>query len=419
MKKITYFFVIALMSLYCNTAWAGSIITVNPGDDVAAALTACASGDIIELSAVGTYKWNAMIAPKLKSFTIRAKAGLASRPIIEAGSAINFGFIFTRLQAPATGTATQTYDGITFDGMMLATTFFIVKDDLGANTDIVINNCKFRGIANATTPLNITALTYSSANNPPNPNPDNLTITNSVFLFDGYGVVVGAGIGRPKNITITNCFFKGKFVKTLANSSAYTVDLWKLDHNTFEGNNSMDVSLWGNADIKNCIFSNSTATGSGSTANAFGTGGNLMTKCGVFYNGTANTMFATNMMDATTLRTDPKLDANGFATAAEYVDAGSDGNSIGFYEPLVGLTVEAINVKTGLFTPRSVATLAVSQQGNVFTVKGIDNSNYAVYSVAGNELVNGQITNNKMQLSLNKGIYLLKANGQVAKFAVR
>jgi hypothetical protein len=131
-------------------------------------------------------------------------------------------------------------------------------------------------------------------------------------------------------------------------------------------------------------------------------------------------MFATNMMDATTLRTDPKLDVNGFATAAEYVDAGTDGNSIGFYEPLVGLTVEAVNASaTGLFTPSSVATLTVTQQGNTFAVKGVDNANYAVYSVAGTEVANGQLTNNKMQLSLNKGIYLLKANGQVAKFAVR
>jgi hypothetical protein len=182
----------------------------------------------------------------------------------------------------------------------------------------------------------------------------------------------------------------------------------------------MDLSLWGNAVIKNCIFSRSTATGSGSTANAFGTGGNLMTKCGVFYNGTVNTMFATNMMDATTLLTDPKLDVNGFATAAEYVDAGTDGNSIGFYEPLVGLTVEAVNsFTTGLITPQSESSLTVTQQGNSFTVIGIDNANYAVYSIAGTEVANGQLTNSKMQLSLNKGIYLLKANGLVAKFTVR
>jgi hypothetical protein len=417
MKKITFFFVIALMSLFCNTASAGSIITVNPGGDVAAALTACVSGDIIELSAVGTYQWLAQINPKEKSFTIRAKAGLASRPIIEAGPVINFGLVFSQAQT-VTGTATHTFDGIAFDGLMRPTTFFVLKCAAGFNIDIVINNCSFRGIANAATPANITALTYS--NTAPNKNPDNLTITNSVFKFDGLGVFVGSGEGRPKNITVTNCFFKGKYVKTFFNASTFPVELWKIDHCTFEANNGMDVSLWGNADIKNCIFSNSTSTGTGSTGNAFGTGGNLMTKCGVYYNGTSTGLFPANMMDATTLRTDPKLDVNGFATAAEYVDAGTDNNSIGFYEPLVGLTVEAVNASaTGLFTPRSVATLSVSQQGNVFTVKGIDNANYAIYSVAGSELANGQITNNKMQLSLNKGIYLLKTNGQVAKFAVR
>jgi hypothetical protein len=417
MKKITYLLFVALLSLCFNSASAATI-TVNPGDNVAAAVTTAAHGDIIELSAVGTYYWNAMIEPKV-SFTIRAKAGLASRPIIEAGPLINFGLTFARNQAGTNPTrVTHTFDGVAFDGKMRPTTFFIIKDNVGFNTDVVINNCSFTGIANATTPANITALTYS--NTAPSPNPDNLTITNSVFKFDGLGVMVGSGVGRPKNVTVTNCFFQGKYGKTFFNAGSSPVDLYMFDHCTFDSNNGMDVSLWGNAVIKNCIFSRSTATGSGSTANAFGTGGNLMTKCGVFYNGTVNTMFTTNMMDATTLRTDPKLDANGFATAAEYVDAGTDGNSIGFYEPLIGLTVEAVNsYTTGLFTPRSVATLTVTQHGNTFTVKGMDNANYAVYSVAGTEVANGQLTNNKMQLGLNKGIYLLKANGQVAKFTVR
>ena len=54
MKRITTLFIIALVSLFSLSASA-AVITVNPGGDVAAALTACASGDIIELSAVGTY----------------------------------------------------------------------------------------------------------------------------------------------------------------------------------------------------------------------------------------------------------------------------------------------------------------------------------------------------------------------------
>jgi hypothetical protein len=417
MKKITYLLFAALLSLSTGSASA-AVITVNPGGDVAAALSTCANGDIIELSGAGTYYWNAMIDNLAKSFTIRAKAGLTSRPVIEAGTAINFGFTFARNQvAPSPANVTQTFDGISFDGKMRATTFFIIKDNVGFNTDVVINNCRFTGITNPTTPANITALTYS--NTAPSPNPDNLTISNSVFLFDGLGVFVGSGIGRPKFVTVTNCFFKGKYGKTFFNSGVYPVDLWRFDHCTFEANNGMDMSLWGNAEIKNCIFSNSTATGSGSTANAFGTGGNLMTKCGVYFNGTEDTMFTNNMMDASTLRTDPKLDANGFATAAEYVDAGTDGNSIGFYEPLFGLTIEVINPTTGISTPRSNVSLTVSQNGNMFTVNGIENADYSVYTVAGNAITHGNITNSTMQLSLNKGIYLLKSNGQVVKFAVR
>ena len=417
MKKITTLFIIALVSLF-SISVSAAVITVNPGGDVAAALAACAHGDIVELSAVGTYTWNAQVDNLAKSFTIRAKAGLTSRPIIQAGTSINFGFTFARNQvAPSPANVTQTFDGIAFDGMMRATTFITIKDNVGFNTDVVINNCSFTGITNPTTPTNITALTYSNLGN--YPNPDNLTITNSVFLFDGLGVFVGSGKGRPKNVTVTNCFFKGKYVKTFFNAMTFPVDLWKFDHCTFEANNGMDVSLWGNAEIKNCIFSNNTSTGSGTTANYFGTGGNLMTKCGVFFNGAENTMFADNMMDATTLRTDPKLDANGFATAAEYVDAGTDGNSIGFYEPLVGLTVEVVNVTTGLFTPRSASTIILAQKGNEFIVRGIEDAPYTVYSVNGTQLVSGNIVNGTMNFNLNKGIYLLKTNGQMAKFAVR
>ena len=181
MKKTKSFIFAAFLSMFFISASA-AVINVNPGGDVAAALSICESGDIIELSAEGTYYWNSQINPKEKTFTIRAKAGLTSRPIIEAGTAVNFGFTYTTSQTVA-GSATQTFDGITFDGMMRATTFFIIKDALGSNTDLVINNCRFTGIANPTTPANITALTYS--NSAPSPNPNNLTITNSVSLVSG------------------------------------------------------------------------------------------------------------------------------------------------------------------------------------------------------------------------------------------
>jgi hypothetical protein len=247
-------------------------------------------------------------------------------------------------------------------------------------------------------------------------NPDNLTVTNSIFKFNGQGVLAASGVGRPKNATFTNCFFKGHYVKTLANASNQLVDLWVLDHCTFDSNNSMDVSLWGNVDLKNCIFSNSTSTGSSSTANAFGTGGNLKTKCGLFYAGVANKAFPDAILDATTLRTDPKLDANGFATAAEYVDAGTDGNSIGFYEAL-GLTIDA---NTAVKELKYLKDVSVIQNGTIFTFEGLEDGECSVYSMNGSRLFVGQIQDKTIEFTnLKRGIYLLRSNNQVVKFAVR
>jgi hypothetical protein len=415
MKKTKSFIFAALLSIFSISASA-AVINVNPGGDVAAALSICESGDIIELSAEGTYYWNSQINPKEKTFTIRAKAGLTSRPIIEAGTAVNFGFTYTTSQTVA-GSATQTFDGITFDGMMRATTFFIIKDALGSNTDLVINNCRFTGIANPTTPANITALTYS--NSAPSPNPNNLTITNSVFLFNGEGVFVGNGKGRPKYITVTNCFFKGVFVRTFFNSGTYKVTLWKFDHNTFEGNNGQDMSIWANCSIKNCTFSNNISRKFAGDANAFGTGGNLKTNCALYYLVGDGYMFPTDNFDATIVRTNPKLDANGFATASEYLGKANDGKPIGFYKA-TGLTVEVVNASTtGLISTRSDATLNVSQQANGFTVSGISNAKYAVYTVGGSQVATGVIVGGEFQMATNKGIYILKTNGKVAKFAVK
>jgi hypothetical protein len=177
--------------------------------------------------------------------------------------------------------------------------------------------------------------------------------------------------------------------------------------------------MWGNVDLKNCIFTNSTSTGSGSTANAFGTGGNLMTKCGLFYAGAADKAFQDAILDATTLRTDPKINQFGFATAAEYkTPGGTDSNPIGFYEAN-GLTVESLT--TGISnTKMDSKSLIVSQVGNSFSVNGAADAAYAVYNVTGKKVAAGVLSNGKMNLNVARnGIYLLNTNGKVAKFVVK
>lgn len=410
MRRFTYFLFVALLSLAIQSASA-AVITVNPGGDVAAALSSCADGDIIELSAEGTYAWNAMIEPVAKSFTIRAKAGLASRPIIEAGTSVNFGFTFARNQT-TTGSATQTFDGITFDGMMRATTFFVIKCNTGFNVDLVINNCLLRGIANAAVPSNITALTYS--NTATNPNPDNLTITNSIFNFNGYGVFFGSGVGRPKNITISNCYFNGQWTKgAIANvsTSGSAVKTYTIDHCTFDGGNAADLSLFNIAGdatstttISNCLFINN----SGSSAIVLGTGGNLATKCGVFGATNAASVYPTAVADGV-FTSDPLL-INKTASGSDYYNNGSDGKTIGYYS--------APGLSTSEKYAFSDKTLTISQQGSMFTVKGTTDGSYSIFSTNGSHVAEGNIINQTMNLNLDRGIYILKSNGKTAKFYV-
>ncbi|MCE5175568.1 MAG: T9SS type A sorting domain-containing protein [Bacteroidales bacterium] len=410
MKKITFLFSFAcLVTNFTNSA----ILSVKSGEDVATVLNTAADGDIIELTETGIYKWDAQVNINTpKSYTIRAKAGLSSRPVIQAGTAVNFGFIFNNQN---TASGTQTFDGIAIDGMKCATTFFVLKCAVGQNVDVVMNNCLVRGLANATTPSNIVCFTYS--NSAPNPNPNNLTITNSIFMYNGQGVLAASGAGRPKNVTLTNCLFKGKFVRTISNASTYLVDLYSIDHCTFYGNDSTDVILWGNVELKNSIFSNSKKTGSGAWANTFGTGGDLKTKCGVYYTGTP-CAYDEALMDASTLRSDPKLNEFGFATAEEYITpGGTDNNPIGFYESN-SMTVE--DLTTSVKPVTSNTQIEIFQNNNFFRVNGVDNADYTIYNVSGNRIVNGKIVNGEMILnSLARGLYFLKTNGQVAKFVIK
>jgi hypothetical protein len=64
-------------------------------------------------------------------------------------------------------------------------------------------------------------------------------------------------------------------------------------------------------------------------------------------------------------------------------------------------------------------TFTVAQSGTNFTVNGIADAAYTVYSVSGSQVATGVIKAGNFQMNANKGIYLLKVNGQVAKFSVR
>lgn len=427
MKKNNAFLLIAFLSVFAINVSALNLTTVHlsAGGNVLTAFNAAAATDstVIVLDTEGTYLWPGsatVLTPK--TVTIMAASGLATRPVIQysAAAATSF-FIFYKL---GTSSGTLRFDGIEIDGNdKISASLLAYKCDVGYNLNVYLNNCKVKKIVTtATTAASGLAPVFTYSNAAGNKNPDSLVITNSIFEASAVGVKTTAvlwlsGSCRPKNVILKNCYFKGQFDKAIISNvgtAGSEVKSYTIDHCTFDGNATADlllVNIAGDAlsttAISNCLFINNTGT----TPNALGTGGNLATKCGVFGATNAATVYPSAVGDGAFI-SDPVL-ANLFATGTDYYNNGTDGKTIGFWAA-PGLSTSVKNTSATIFD-----NLSVIQNGTSFTVNGSENAPYAVYSVNGSLVANGQVVNGKMNLNLNKGIYVLKTNGQVAKFAVK
>jgi hypothetical protein len=425
---ILIFTLLSVFAMNANAVLNLTTVHLSAGGNVLTAFNAAAATDstVIVLDTEGTYLWSGSATVTTpKTVSIVAASGLATRPIVQySGASATAFFIFYNR---GTSGGTLKFDGVTIDGNDKISSSVLAYKCIGANNlNVFMNNCKVIKIAStATTSGGAPIFTYSNGTNAGetrNFNPDSLVITNSTFEASALGTKTTAvlwlsGLGRPKNVVLKNCYFKGPFEKaTISNVSTAgsEVKSYLIDHCTFDGSSSADISVFNIAgdptsttSISNCLFINNTGT----TANALGTGGNLATKCGVF--GVTNTsiVYPTAVADGA-FTSDPVL-SNLFATSGDYYNNGSDGKTIGFYAA-PGLTTAVKNTSATILNKMSVI-----QNGNSFTLKGIENAPYAVYSVNGSLVANGQVVNGKMNLNINKGIYVLKANGQVAKFAVR
>jgi hypothetical protein len=73
---------------------------------------------------------------------------------------------------------------------------------------------------------------------------------------------------------------------------------------------------------------------------------------------------------------------------------------------------------TGINTP-FYNSVRVFQNGSTFKVLGIEDTAYTVYSITGRHVSIGYIQDGTFRMNADKGVYLLKVNGRVAKFVIR
>lgn len=189
-------------------------------------------------------------------------------------------------------------------------------------------------------------------------------------------------------------------------------EIYKFDRVTFDGCNYREfmISSGLETNLSNVILANNTKTTVFSIGSQ-GQAGNLYNHCAV-YNYAANLSSLTN---SSTLTTNPQFDTNGIATAPAYVNAGSDGKTIGYYD-----AGQIIPWFSGVKTVKATSFSVYSDGNNVIVTGAQPTAEYSIYGISGAQLMKGKVESGRIAAgSLQKGIYLMRINGETAKFAVQ
>jgi len=332
--------------------------------NVAAAVQAAASGDIIELTTSGgAYSWSTAVdLATQSSVTIRAAAGLAARPVITPTGF--FANMILKFSNSAGGTLNISGIEWNVNGPTTTMPMFIqVSTTAGATYNVNVDNCKIYNLK----PGVYGAFRYTGGT----PGANNLTVTNSIFTLNGTSVYREeySDYSHPKNMSFTNCYFNGTSYSSgmFYAPAGEGLNAFTFNHCTFNGNNAPDLNITnasgGTCSITNSIFSNN----SGTTPNVIANGNLDVNNVGIYYTaGTKASVYPTS--GANTLAVDPALDGNGYATASAYTGTGTDGKNIGYYNTAAPSSVVTVTgtTKTG-FTYVSGAGPSTEQS---FTVGG-------------------------------------------------
>ena len=345
------------------------------------------SGDIIELTTSGgTYTWGTKISNLTKSLTIRAATGLATRPVLELPAGV---MLTGNNNAVA---YTLIFKDIDFNGNAVSTGIAgSGKTVPGGDWIVTMDNCIVRNMA--TTAI---IFTYSATGTGWTSSYGDLNVSNTQFIGSFATVFIHGGAlnAGPLNAYYTNCFFKnitGSVIGNLGNVTNTTID-----HCTFDGCASTtaryEVSLKANGSpvniIKNTLFAN---RGASTAANIFGNGNAANTKNAVYYTGggVVGTIYPTATLgDYVTAgyNVDPVINGTTYiATTSTYLNAGTDGKTIGYYGAAVAATPTISSSGTLSAVNTTYGTASASPTS--FNVSGADmNAGILVTPPAGYEV---------------------------------
>ena len=303
-----------------------AVTTQLASGNVSAAFYSAADGDIIELTTSGgAYSWTGYNSVTLqKSITIRAKDGLALRPVITFTSNCSPGAIY---YSSIPGAFSLTLQGLEINGGGVQATLVQVNAAITSNASISIDNCKLKNFAVGT------ILNYAGSimTNAP------LLVSNTILESTGASLYNNNWASDcPTSISLNNCYFKGIFTNGVLNQQAYNAGgtiTNTINHCTFDGNSAAELKLYnkvgGITTITNTIFANN----SGTTVNVFGGSQGInadinVSNCGVY---PASKSVNYPGFGTATKTTNPGIDINGYATLAPYTTLLLDGKPMGFY----------------------------------------------------------------------------------------
>ena len=405
MRKITFLsLALALCSMFNASA---KNTKLGAGADLTAAITTAADGDTITLTSASVYTVADYQA--IGSIILQGDPSLASKPIVREITPASANGLFL-----VNSGASPSFDNLVLDANGNYRIIFAMCDVIG---DISVTNCDLINYVNcAIVSKGVTNFSKSGS----------IYVENCTATGVGSFILSGSAAGTAKSfkdIYVINTLIKGAqgagnvgAAETLAayEGSAGSDDKLKpetmtITHCSFVGNNRPEfrVSTLTSTTISDCIFANNAGTGSVILGQ-----GNWDTKCAVYLYGPD---YLTNKVctDVTKLiMTDPKFDASTIATATPYVNQGSDGKTIGYYN--------AGQIKTAVNTVKA-NSFNVYQQGNNLIVKGApENVNYQIIDMTGRQIKSEIISNGVINInSINTGIYLIRIGSETSKFAVR
>jgi len=406
MKKST------LLSLFISiisfTATYATTIPVDPTENLKAILRAAKDGDVIILTSADIYVMDSI--KYINSVTIQAAPGLDAKPVIRC---LKDQGVNGKTQFYPKGGGSLTLDGIAFDGNN--SIYFWCTSQYEGLATIAVNNCDF---FNMKSPAGAGGVIFVSKKfdtaSAMATVAGSLTVTNCTFERINQGIMSSTSASFSA-VSFKNCSIKGPFISEAFGNTTTKPDTYEFDHVTFNGCNFREFSITSSSSItvKNVILANNNLANN--TTGTKGTlllgSGNLVNKCGVFnYLPTC-----TSYTNANTITVDPKFDANGIATATEYVTKGTDNLTIGYYDN--GQILKAATAVSSTY--QIDFKILLSQQS--ITIQGLDEpSEYQIFSVAGKIIDNGIIhSNGKINIStFQSGIYFIRINNQSAKFAI-